>query len=425
MAGGTVVYPAVVAGRRRRAAAVCLALSLLAFFVLLALAGAGDAPAGLDRDAKATAESLRAAVLTPLVTAVTHLGSWPAVTAATALVAGLLVARGRWRGAVFLAGTMAAGIGAYVAVKHIVERARPDAADAVASVGGWAFPSGHATQAAAFAAALTVIAWPTRRRVPVALGATAFAALVGLSRVYLGVHWLSDVLAGWALGVAVACAVLLVVEAVAGPITDERRGSTIDVILLDWGNTLMEDRGLPGPMADWPEVAAVAGAHEALRRLRPHYRLVVATNADSSGAAQVRAALARVGLDELIDDVVSSRDVGACKPDASFYRAALARSGTVLAGGSSEAPPVDPSRVVMVGDSYENDVAGALAAGLRAVWLDPGRRRSPPDAPPPTARIVAMSELPGVVAKLAGARRDRVAAPASAREAHGRGAVSS
>jgi hypothetical protein len=79
----------------------------------------------------------------------------------------------------------------------------------------------------------------------------------------------------------------------------------------------------------------------------------------------------------------------------------------------------------MVGDSYENDVAGALAVGLRAVWLGPRRRRPPPGAPPPTARIAAMSELPGVVAALAAANRDRAAAPATAREADGSGPVSS
>jgi membrane-associated phospholipid phosphatase len=69
------------------------------------------------------------------------------------------------------------------------------------------FPSGHATSSMAFAASAAVLAWPTRRRWPVAILAGAFTALVGLSRVALGVHYPSDVLGGWTL--ALACVALL------------------------------------------------------------------------------------------------------------------------------------------------------------------------------------------------------------------------
>ena len=65
------------------------------------------------------------------------------------------------------------------------------------------FPSGHAASSAALATAVILLAWPDRRfRWPIAITAVAYAFLVGLSRMYLGVHYPADVLAGWCLGVA-------------------------------------------------------------------------------------------------------------------------------------------------------------------------------------------------------------------------------
>jgi HAD superfamily hydrolase (TIGR01662 family) len=167
----------------------------------------------------------------------------------------------------------------------------------------------------------------------------------------------------------------------------------VEVVLLDWGNTLMVDDGSrSGPMATWDRVAATPGAQDALRRLRPNYRLIVATNADESGTAEVRAALARVGLDGFVDDVVSSRDLGIRKPDPAFFAAALQ---VAFAG---RAPM--PSRAAMVGDSWENDIAGAAAAGLRTIWVRPAAARLPEGAKAPDAQIEHMSELPKALMNL-------------------------
>jgi putative hydrolase of the HAD superfamily len=172
------------------------------------------------------------------------------------------------------------------------------------------------------------------------------------------------------------------------------RASPVDVVFLDWGDTLMMDDGTQGgPMATWAHVAAVPGAQQILRSLRPRYRLIVATNAADSGGDQVRAALARVGLDDLIDDVVTSREVGACKPDPAFFRAALC--------AASAGRRVSARRAVMVGDSWANDVAGALAAGLRAVWFNPSGGGRPCGAPAPDAEIAELSQLPPALEGLA------------------------
>jgi len=101
-------------------------------------------------------------------------------------------------------------------IKALTDRPRPP--DPLISVGSSAFPSGHATQATLYAwlgatLALRVVPGITRRSLVIALGILV-TGLIGLTRVYLRVHWLSDVSSGWALGVscyALAAAVVLVV----------------------------------------------------------------------------------------------------------------------------------------------------------------------------------------------------------------------
>lgn len=161
------------------------------------------------------------------------------------------------------------------------------------------------------------------------------------------------------------------------------------VLVFDWGDTVM--RTFPqygGPMAGWPEVAAEPGALEALTGLARRYRLALATNARDSGAPAVREALRRVGLDAPFDVVVSSKEAGAAKPDAAFYRAVLSHMGCA------------PDEAVMVGDSYDADVAGAKAAGLRAVWYNPAQAACPQPHPAYDAEIRHMADLPGAIAGL-------------------------
>lgn len=386
--------------RRLLATAAVLVAAFLCFFALALLAHP-SMPAGLDGRVNAFVAAHRSAALTTFFTGYTGLGRWLVLAVATAAVLAALVRRDRRRDALFLLIAMTMSPLLNLALKQLFERARPPAESAVLSVNGYAFPSGHTMSSATFALALAVIAWPTRWRWPAAALAATFALLMGLSRIYLGVHWLTDVLAGWALAVAVVAATQLIVESVGARRSRREPASRdtkpVEVVFLDWGNTLMVDDGTqPGPMAAWPEVRAVDGAQDALRRLRPHYHLLVATNADDSGERDVLAALSRVGLDALVDGVVSSRDVGARKPDALFYRAALLRAGRA-------GLPLAPARAVMVGDSWPNDVAGARAAGLRAVWLNPSKARRPAGAAAPDAEIRRLADLPQALAGLSDA----------------------
>ncbi len=84
-----------------------------------------------------------------------------------------------------------------VLAKTAFGRLRPDLWLSIAPETTFSFPSGHAMASMAFVTALSVLAWPTRWRWVVCILGGLFTFLVGVSRNYLGVHYPSDVIAGW------------------------------------------------------------------------------------------------------------------------------------------------------------------------------------------------------------------------------------
>jgi len=88
------------------------------------------------------------------------------------------------------------------ALKRLFALDRPSVREFVEPTSRYAFPSGHAIASMTFATLVVLLAWPTRWRRPVIVGAVAYVLLVGTTRVVLGVHYPSDVLAGWALGMS-------------------------------------------------------------------------------------------------------------------------------------------------------------------------------------------------------------------------------
>lgn len=86
--------------------------------------------------------------------------------------------------------------------KAFFDRARPDILNKLWTENDSSFPSGHATMAMALVAALVALYWRTPWRAPLAVGGLLYAFLMGAARVYVGVHYPTDVLAGWAAGLA-------------------------------------------------------------------------------------------------------------------------------------------------------------------------------------------------------------------------------
>src|SRR5262249_44825869 len=112
--------------------------------------------------------------------------------------------------------------------KSLFGRERPPVSVHATTVTLAAFPSGHATDAAGFflAASLTLALTVAHRRskqIWLVVVGVGLAGLVGLSRLVLGVHWLSDVVAGWALGSAIAITVVVILWYAAAPSSGQRR----------------------------------------------------------------------------------------------------------------------------------------------------------------------------------------------------------
>jgi len=108
----------------------------------------------------------------------------------------------RWREATFSAVAFGGSALLNMGAKQFFARDRPSLWESIAPEESFSFPSGHAMGSMTLAMAVTMLAWNTRWRWPVALVAMTFALLVGLSRVYLGVHYPSDIIGGWLAAIA-------------------------------------------------------------------------------------------------------------------------------------------------------------------------------------------------------------------------------
>lgn len=146
-------------------------------------------------------------------------------------------------------------------------------------------------------------------------------------------------------------------------------------ILFDWGNTLMVDSySEPGPMCNWPQVKIIPGAKKVLSYLQGKASLHVATNADESGAEEVRKALERVQIASYFSRIFSSSDLKVSKPSPDFFKKIIALLDT------------SPEEICMIGDSLEKDVLPSIHLGMKGIWFNPEGNSVP-------AGIVSISKM--------------------------------
>jgi undecaprenyl-diphosphatase len=225
MDGNVLLHPLVVLGRRFRPQAEfvgrrltpgaplglevtsLLAAAAVGLYVLTAywiVVSGNPGPTPGDTTAMNIAESIRSGWLTDVAKVITSLGSTGVLTPVVAVSAAVLAIKRRWAELLVLLLGIAIIFTATPLIKNIVDRPRPPGGLVSATMAS--FPSGHASHSVIWAWLGVTVALQLRpglvwRTVAVSAG-VAIAALIGLSRVYLGVHYMSDVSAGWGLGVA-------------------------------------------------------------------------------------------------------------------------------------------------------------------------------------------------------------------------------
>jgi len=181
-----------------------LAVSLFVLIAYAVLLGNDPGPTAGDKTAIDIAEWLQSGFATSVAKVITFLGSGAFVWALAVVCAALLAWRRRWvEFWVLLAGMTITQVG-IIEIKDAIDRPRPP--EPLTSSAGSAYPSGHAAHSVIYLWLAVTIVLRLRpgmaRGTAVVTTGLVLTALVGLSRVYLEVHYLSDVSGGWALGAA-------------------------------------------------------------------------------------------------------------------------------------------------------------------------------------------------------------------------------
>jgi putative hydrolase of the HAD superfamily len=123
----------------------------------------------------------------------------------------------------------------------------------------------------------------------------------------------------------------------------------------------------------------VAGALALLQALKPQYRIGIVTN---NRTAEQEDKLRHLGMSHLLDALITSEEVGVTKPDPRIFQVALQRLNA------------QPAETVMVGDNWQADVLGALAVGIRPLWLNRFGSQRPL---PHVAEIISFEPLRHVI----------------------------
>lgn len=136
---------------------------------------------------------------------------WGVFPVATVIAIALFIRR-RWRALIYFITTLLGSIIINRTAKVLLHRVRPHLWESPAPEFDYGFPSGHAMSSMTLVAALVVLTWGSRWCWPVLIAGGLFVLVIGWTRLYLGVHYPSDILAGWTASIAWAVGVSLLIR---------------------------------------------------------------------------------------------------------------------------------------------------------------------------------------------------------------------
>lgn len=157
-------------------------------------------------------------------------------------------------------------------------------------------------------------------------------------------------------------------------------------LIFDWGDTIMRDFFLDGPMWKWEKVELLPHAKEVLGQLSKSFQLIIATSADHSDTKDMIKALRRVEVEHYFQDFYSQKEIGFKKPDPRFFQAIL------------EKQKLSPAECIMIGNSYEKDIEGAKAANIKTIFFN--EKKLPGDFVKADQEISNLGNLKEAIEKL-------------------------
>lgn len=193
-----------------------LAASVLLFSQLALAVTAGGPIVSLDGAVAVWLHSQATGFATDVLRAVTQLGGATVLLAVTLVAALVLLLKRRIAHAALLGAALVGGEGLNMALKAAFERPRPSFSEPLATAAGYSFPSGHAMVALAVYGALAFVTATSvksrRAQMLIPVAAAVLVLAIGFSRLYLGVHYVSDVLAAYGAGLAwlTVCGIALI-----------------------------------------------------------------------------------------------------------------------------------------------------------------------------------------------------------------------
>ncbi|PZV13793.1 MAG: hypothetical protein DCF22_10110 [Leptolyngbya sp.] len=161
--------------------------------------------------------------LDAIASTLTQFGVFWGVFPATLLLMLILFSRREWRSLSYVVVTAAGSIVINRVVKLLLHRVRPTLWTSPSPEMDYGFPSGHAMSSVTLVAMLVILTWDSRWRWFVLIAGSMFVVAIGWTRLYLGVHYPSDILAGWMAAISWAIGVSLLIRPNQQPKLDQSK----------------------------------------------------------------------------------------------------------------------------------------------------------------------------------------------------------